>query len=120
MSKILLVEDSGMQRGAVKIFIKNGGHNVEDYENYDLASSALEKFQFDLCVLDIETTGDKTIYDFIRELKTKKSDVPVVVLSARIKSQAEKELSELGITEFLWKPIRENELQEVIENQLKK
>ncbi|MFZ9000456.1 MAG: response regulator [Bacteriovoracaceae bacterium] len=117
MAKVLLVEDSGMQRGAIKTFIKNGGHDVYDYENYDLASSNLEKSDFDICVLDIETTGDKTIFEFIKELKTKP---PLIVLSARIKANLEKELKDLGVSEFAWKPIRESVLNELIVNHLKK
>ncbi len=108
-----------MQRSAVKSFIQNGGHEVRDYENYDLAVETIPTFDYELCVFDIETTGSTTVFDYIKKIKASGLNPSIIVLSARIRSKAEEELKALGVTAFSWKPIRERDLLDIIQENLK-
>ncbi len=100
--KILIVEDEDRMRRLIRDYLKKEGYNVIEAEDGKLA---LEKFfndDIDLVILDImlpEYDG----WTVMREIR-KKSNVPIIILTARSEESDELFGFELGADEYVTKP----------------
>lgn len=99
---LLIVEDDEGIRNLVVLYFQNEGFNIYEAENGKDAILLFQSYRMDLVILDImlpEIDGLK-VCEFIR----KKSDVPVIMLTA--KSQEEDKLRgfEYGTDEYVTKP----------------
>lgn len=118
MAKVMLVEDSSMQRMAIKSFLESDSHDVSAYENFDLAKENIMEDSPDIFILDIETTGEMKLQQFVESIQRHGLKSPIIVLSGKIKHDVEDALKAKGVTTFLWKPIREADLNEAVKDQL--
>lgn len=100
--KILIVEDEDRMRRLIRDYLKKEGYTVIEAEDGKLA---LEKFfndDIDLVILDImlpEYDG----WTVMREIR-KKSNVPIIILTARSEESDELFGFELGADEYVTKP----------------
>lgn len=82
MSKLIYIADDEYNiRSLVKLFLKNEGYEVYDFENGDLLFEAFKNKKCDLIILDIMMPGSDgfEICTKIREFST----VPILMLTAR-------------------------------------
>ena len=82
MSKLIYIaDDEDNIRSLVKLFLKNEGYEVCDFENGDLLFDAFKNKECDLIILDIMMPGSDgfEICTKIREIST----VPILMLTAR-------------------------------------
>ena len=118
MAKILLVEDSKIQRMATRSYLENNGHELDELENYDQTVGCLEGKSYQLFLLDLVTPGHRSVVDFVKEIISKGIKTPVLVLSGKIKPDIKHELEGLGVKEFLWKPVTENILNQKVSDMI--
>ena len=104
MSKklIYIADDEDNIRVAIKTFLENAGHIVEDFESGDLLIEAFAVKPADLVVLDVMMPGSNgfVVCKKLRKLST----VPIIMLTARDSDLDYATGLDLGSDDYLIKP----------------
>jgi two-component system, chemotaxis family, CheB/CheR fusion protein len=117
-AKVLVAEDMPLNQLLIKIILEDFGFECDIAENGKIA---IEKFQnntYDIVLMDIqmpEMNGFETT-EFIR--KSLKSKIPIIALTADVTTVDIKKSLEVGMNDYISKPIDENLLLKKINNQL--
>jgi len=101
--KILLVEDDALMREFITDYFKQEQWEVHEAENGRQALDLFEQVPVDLIVLDImmpELDG----WSVCRRVR-KKSDVPIIIITARAEDEDQLLGFELGADEYVTKPL---------------
>ncbi|GAA0318674.1 response regulator [Bacillus carboniphilus] len=112
---ILCVDDEPIVIEQLEYILKPSFPLWNFYYAYD-SSQALSIFKenyFHLAIVDIEMPG-KSGLELIRDLKEQQADLPVIILSAHQDFQFAKASIQLGVVEYLTKPIIAEELRETV------
>lgn len=105
---ILLVEDDPAIRRILRSLLKSADYDTEEATNLETGLSMESILHPDIVILDLGLPDGDGI-DFIRELR-KKSEVPVIVLSARDKETEKVRALESGANDYVTKPFGPAEL----------
>lgn len=119
--KILLVDDEVVLTRMIKLNLERTGHyDVFTVNEGPKALAAVRKFQPDMIFMDVmmpDMSGDEVIAE-IRE-DEKLASIPYVFMTAIVtKDETEAMGNMIGGNEFLAKPVKTEELIEVIERTL--
>lgn len=118
-TRILIVEDEPAIALALRDDLELEGYQVEVVDNGETAVFKACNEAFDLLLLDVMLPG-KSGYDVCREVRAKKPDLPIIMLTAR-SHEAEKVLGlELGADDYVTKPFSPLELRARIKAQLRR
>ena len=115
---ILVVDDDNRIRELVKEYLSENGFIVSTGNSAEDAKIRLEHFKFDLIVLDIMMPGQNGL-ELTKEVK-KKSNIPIILLTAKSEVENRIEGLELGADDYLGKPFEPRELLLRIKNLIKK
>ena len=115
---ILVVDDDDRIRELVKEYLNDNGFIVSTGNSAEEGKTKLSYFKFDLIVLDVMMPGQNG-FELTKEIK-EKSDIPILLLTA--KSEVENRIQglELGADDYLGKPFEPKELLLRIKNIVKK
>jgi two-component system OmpR family response regulator len=105
---ILVVDDDGQILQLVAGFLRGNGFRVVTARNGVEMREALASTEVDLVILDLMLPGDSGL-DLCRELR-RRSDVPVIILSARGDEVDRIVGLEVGADDYLPKPFNPREL----------
>lgn len=112
---ILLVEDNHkMSEYIIRVLNKNG-YNCIHAKNGVEGLTFLEKNKFDFIVTDY-MMPKMDGYEFIKELKARNINIPILMLTARNDNESRLNIFRLGIDDFLTKPFEPKEFIIRIEN----
>ncbi len=117
MSRVLITDDSLLQRKTLSSIVVDMGHEVETANN---GQEAMEKIQAnppDCLLLDMlmpVMSGDQ----LLEELHAQGIKLPIIVLSADVQEWLKERCKELGATTFINKPAKQDILRATIENVL--
>lgn len=116
--KILIVDDECRMRKLIKDFLVHAGYEVVEADNGKMAIDIFERENVDLIILDVMMP----VLDGWEASKVirKKSDVPIVLLTARSEAVDELHGFSLGIDEYITKPFSPKVLVARIEAILKR
>jgi len=110
MSKILVIDDSPFIFKAVKKALEPQGHEVVDNaSNGQIGLDMYEKYNPDLITLDVTMPVMDGI-ETAKALFKKNPDVKIIMLSAMGDEVLINQAKELGITHFVTKPFKPDEL----------
>jgi DNA-binding response OmpR family regulator len=109
MESILIVDDDISLCKALKEELTEVGYNAEYVNSGDSALDFHTKSPADLILLDLKMPG-KNGFDVLRELKEKKIQVKVIVLTAYADVKSAIDSAKLGATDFISKPYDFDEL----------
>ncbi len=119
MGRILVVDDSWFQRKQIAKILKTHGHDmIEAIDGKDAIDKTLGE-KPDCMLLDLlmpEMNGIQVL-EFLKE---EKSDIPVIVLSADIQDTTRERCFELGVADFINKPVGEENLRDALNSVLGK
>ena len=115
---ILVVDDDDRIRELVKEYLNKSGFIVSTGNSAEDAKIRLEHFKFDLIVLDIMMPGQNGL-ELTKEVK-KKSNIPIILLTAKSEVESRIEGLELGADDYLGKPFEPKELLLRVKNIIKK
>src|SRR4029453_11871703 len=103
--RLLLVDDEeGILRPMSKYF-RELGFSVVPARDVSEAQNALARESFDLLILDIRLApSERGGLDVLRTLRARESETPVVVMSACVSHEVEREALRLGARAVLRKP----------------
>lgn len=111
--RILYVEDSDSQRMATKQVLNEAGLEVDDFDNANLALLQYTKNDYDLILTDIVLDEGMTGSEFtnkIRRMEGSKGDVPILALTGFDNISRRIVLFNLGVTDYVIKPLVSEEL----------
>lgn len=117
--KILFVDDDLFSRKVFK-FLFEKDYDVSIYENPSQVFDALEKFSFDLFVIDIALGTRTDGLEIIRKIRVddKYQSTPVFCLTAHVRSKDENDALNAGADKFIRKPINNNDLKAIVDEAL--
>ncbi|MBS0535899.1 MAG: response regulator [Proteobacteria bacterium] len=115
---LLVVDDDRRIRDLLSRFLAGEGFRVTTADNAADARAKLTGLSFDLIILDVMMPGE-TGFDFARSLRGK-SNVPILMLTARDAAEARIEGLSIGADDYLPKPFEPRELSLRISNILKR
>ncbi|MFG4003408.1 response regulator transcription factor [Flavobacterium aquidurense] len=107
--KILIIEDELEIAQSIKNYFRTNGIQCETAENYNLALSKIESYDYDCILLDL-MLPDGDGFDILRELKRKNKTDGVIVVSAKETLETRLEGFNLGADDYLTKPFHLSEL----------
>ncbi len=108
-ARILIVEDESSIALGLRDDLELEGYQVEVVDNGNDAVDLACAEPFDLLLLDVMLPG-KSGYDVCREVRSKKPDLPIIMLTAK-SHDAEKVLGfEIGADDYVTKPFSPLEL----------
>ena len=115
---LLVVDDDSRIRTLLRRFLVDNGYRVTIAEDGRDARQKLEGLAFDLLVLDVMMPGESGL-DLAEALRTR-SDVPILMLTARADAVDRIRGLEIGADDYLAKPFEPRELLLRIGNVLKR
>jgi two-component system OmpR family response regulator len=101
--KILVVEDDSVLSAALVRALSQGGYAVDSVTDGEAANLALSTTSYDLVVLDIALPKVDGL-SVLRRLRDRRSNVPVLVLTARDTLDERVEGLDLGADDYMTKP----------------
>lgn len=115
MNRVLITDDSLLQRKTLSAIVADGGYEVDTACN---GQEALEKIKVnrpDCLMLDMLMP----VMDGVQVLETLESQgvkLPIIVLTADVQEWLKDRCLELGATSFLNKPVKQDQLQQALRN----
>lgn len=116
---ILVVEDNEALRAGLVLNLEHRGYRVESAADGGEGLRMALDTRPDLIVLDIMLPG-KTGLDILSELRRRRRDVPVLILSARDRTEDKVEGLNIGADDYLAKPFDLAELLARVEAMLRR
>ena len=114
MSRILITDDSLLQRRTLSAIVKEEGHEVETATNGREALEIIQSQAPDCLLLDMlmpEVDGVQVL----ETLHAQSQAIPVIVLTADIQDWLKERCLELGARKFLNKPVKQDELRRALQ-----
>jgi DNA-binding response OmpR family regulator len=108
MATVLVVDDEQIVREVVVRYLQRDGHKTLEAADVESARSALAQHAPTLVVLDLMLPGGDGL-DLCREIRAK-SDLPVIMLTARAEEADRVVGLELGADDYVTKPFSPREL----------
>ncbi|MDH5562276.1 MAG: response regulator [Nitrospirota bacterium] len=115
MSRVLITDDSLLQRKTLSAIVAEAGHQVETACN---GQEALEKIRTnppDCMLLDMLMPIMDGI-QVLEQLESQGVKIPVIVLTADVQEWLKDRCLELGVKTFLNKPVKQDHLRQALEN----
>jgi len=115
MSRVLITDDSLLQRRTLSAIVGDVGHEVDTACN---GQEALEKIQAlppDCLLLDMLMPVMDGV-QVLEALKSQGMQIPTIVLTADVQEWLKDRCLELGVIMFLNKPVKQDQLQETLRN----
>ncbi|HNQ46815.1 MAG TPA: sigma-54 dependent transcriptional regulator [Syntrophorhabdus sp.] len=113
--KIVIVEDDAGVRFFLEEALKDEGYKIKTFESYEEASSSINK-ETNLIIMDIKLPGVDGL-TAIEDIK-KKSDAPILIITAYGTKKNAMEAIQRGATDFFVKPIALDELKVMVKRVL--
>eukprot|EP01117_Protostelium_nocturnum_P004819 TRINITY_DN1747_c0_g1_i2.p1 TRINITY_DN1747_c0_g1~~TRINITY_DN1747_c0_g1_i2.p1 ORF type:complete len:2138 (-),score=633.73 TRINITY_DN1747_c0_g1_i2:2166-7829(-) len=120
--KILIVEDNSLNRKMVCKMLEKYNYELECALNGKLAVEAVEKNHYDLILMDVQMPimdGLQATELIRKRERTLKGRIPIIGLSASVSEHDQKVCIDVGMDEFIPKPIRREVLTSRLEHYLK-
>ena len=103
MKRMLLVDDEPKMRRVLDIMLRSMGHESEQAGDGLEALAAIEAGNFDLVLTDLRMPRMDGL-EFLRELRQRGEDVPVIVLTAYGTIESAVEAMKLGASDYIIRP----------------
>ena len=108
MGNILIVEDDPNIRKLVRVNLVKRGYSVSEAENSHQAMDCFQETTVDLVLLDLMLPGLSGV-DVCAWIR-KRSDVPIIILSARLEEDLKVAALDAGADDYVTKPFGADEL----------
>ena len=106
---ILAVDDDDRLRDLLKRYLTREGHDVTTAKDAASARKLMSTMSFDLVILDVMMPGEDGL-SLLKSVREKKSDTPVILLTARSLPAERIEGLKIGADDYLSKPFEPEEL----------
>jgi hypothetical protein len=120
--KILIAEDSSVIQNLTKKILSMQNYEIASVKNGKEVLDALQKDNFDLILMDIampKMDGVECTKQIRALDDTGKSKIPIIAITGNARNYTEEEFQEIGIDEYVPKPIDFDHLVELVHNYLR-
>lgn len=107
--KILLIEDEKDLLDSMKTYLESEGFRCETANDYQKASDKIHSYDYDCVVVDITLPKGNGL-QIVKELKEKKSEAGIIIVSAKNSLDDKLKGLEIGSDDYLTKPFHLSEL----------
>jgi signal transduction histidine kinase len=109
--KVLIVEKNLIDLYIAKTYLSRWKMEVTTVESGQQAVEAYQKKEYELILMDVQMLGMSGV-DAAKKIKSKttKKDVPIIVITSRTVEEEKKRFLEVGISHYLSKPYRSQDL----------
>lgn len=111
--RVLYVEDSRSQREVTQAMLEEKGVVVDSFASAEEAWEYFLKYDYDVVVTDVVLEGTMSGLVFVNQIRRQigeKGNVPILAVTAFDDKTRRIELFHLGVTEYIVKPVLEEEL----------
>jgi signal transduction histidine kinase/ActR/RegA family two-component response regulator len=118
--RILAAEDNPVNQKYLSLILARMGYQAKFCDNGQQAVEAVVEAEFDLILMDIHmpVMDGFTATRAIRALAWPKSQTPIIALTADVLQDAKNQAKSAGVSAFISKPIKPEDLEFVIANML--
>jgi CheY-like chemotaxis protein len=109
LRKILLIEDDPLFRKSMTVFMRSMGYEVLATDSGESGLKVLEQEGFDLMIADYQLPGITGI-EVVRAMRERGIQIPVVLMSANLNAEAEREARAERVNVVFKKSIRDLQL----------
>ena len=110
-AEILIVDDNADIRNIINELIIDAGYKTRIAANYNQALAEIDKKLPDVAILDVKLDkGDNDGIELLSHIKTKNSDVPVIIISGHANLEMAIKSLHHGAFEFIEKPFDQERL----------
>ncbi len=114
ITRVLIIDDDDDLRSSMGAILSKEGHAVTLAESYDSALIELERSEFDVVMSDI-VLGGKTGIDLLEEIKKRKFNSTVVMITGAPSIKTAAQAVSLGALEYVTKPFSMEALLQLVE-----
>lgn len=107
--KILYIEDNLRLASLVKKNLKQDHFIADTVHTLEDAKHSLDQYNYDAVVLDLNLPDGDGI-DFLRSVRNKNNNIPILILTANIDFDYKIKGLDLGADDYLTKPFQHQEL----------
>ncbi|NCA85576.1 MAG: sigma-54-dependent Fis family transcriptional regulator [Clostridia bacterium] len=118
MSNILVIDDDEFMRNLISTLLKKAGHEVTIAKDGEEGLRLLKKNEPDLILTDYKMPGITGI-DVVEQAESLYPGLPVIILTGYGATDLTIKAIQAGAYDYIEKPVRNQELLEVVENGLK-
>ena len=118
MGKILVVDDSRVDRSVLKHILSSLAHEVVEAETGEAGVAEVEASDYDLVLLDFVMPGMSGM-DALRQIKVVRPQLPVVLVTAVEEADGTIEAMSFGAYDYLTKPVDRQQFVRVVSEALK-
>ena len=118
MGKILVIDDSLVDRSVLKHILSSLAHEVVEAETGDAGVAEVEANDYDLVLLDFVMPGMSGM-DALRQIKVVRPQLPVVLVTAVEEADGTIEAMSFGAYDYLTKPVDREQFERVVSEALK-
>ncbi|MDR1501258.1 MAG: response regulator transcription factor [Prevotella sp.] len=118
-TKLLLCEDDANLGLLLAEYLRDKGYDVRLYADGDTAYKGFTKEHYDLCILNVVMPGKDGI-SLSREIRSMRTDIPIILLTARNMHGDILEAFKAGADDYMAKPFSLEELVLRIEAKLRR
>jgi DNA-binding NtrC family response regulator len=115
--RVLVVDDEAIVRESICDWLKYSGFDVEIAENGEEALSMIGKHDFDIMVLDIRLPGESGM-NVLAKARVIQPGIKSIMITAYPSEETAVEARNMGVLEYLMKPLLPDELERIIRETL--
>jgi len=112
-TKILLLDDEPIVLKRLKPSLEKAGYEVEAFSRSSEASHRIMEKEFDIVITDLKMEGLDGM-EFLTQVKSRSPSTEVIVITGFATMETAKESFKKGVFDFLAKPFKLAEIQEVV------
>lgn len=115
--KVLVAEDSSVIQNLTKKVLQFQNYEIDSVKNGEEVLKAIEADDYDIILMDIgmpKMDGMECTRQIRAMEDPQKSNIPIVAITGNAKNYSDEEFTNVGINEYLQKPLNFDHLVEVV------
>jgi two-component system response regulator PilR (NtrC family) len=119
MTEIIVTDDERSMREFLEILLGKEGYTVRSAPSMSKTLALMDEQAPDLVITDLKMKGGSGL-DLLKEIKTRKPDVEVLVITASATTETAIEALKLGAYDYITKPFQVDEIRVVVQRALER
>jgi two-component system response regulator PilR (NtrC family) len=119
MTEIIVTDDERSMREFLEILLGKEGYTVRSAPSMSKTLALMDEQAPDLVITDLKMKGGSGL-DLLKEIKTRKPDVEVLVITAFATTETAIEALKLGAYDYITKPFQVDEIRVVVQRALER
>lgn len=119
LTLVLIVDDAAFSRRMLRKYVEAEGYQVLEASNGKQALEMVEKHH-PSCILTDLLMPDVDGFQLLKLLREQGEEIPIAIITADIQDASRQRGVELGVTSFIHKPVKEDQVRQTIRQLLQR